>query len=80
MNSPLTIDFPTARDQSHRRASAVRHLSPQERLLLAIDTLAAVEALSLASGHREQQIAWHRGIEEEGRQRMEAFIAQHVHK
>jgi hypothetical protein len=54
-------------------------LTPTQRLQAVVDVLSAAEALSIAGGVREAQLKYHQGLEDEWRQRMKEFIAQHVH-
>jgi hypothetical protein len=51
----------------------------EQKLLAVADTLAAVEALSLAGGHRESQLAYEARCEQEWHDRMKEFLAAHAH-
>ena len=74
----LPIAFPSEAEQLRQQLQLLAHATAEERLLAAIDTLAAAEALSLAGARRAEQMKYDASCEEEWRNRMTQFIAQHV--
>jgi hypothetical protein len=74
----LPISFPSEAEQLRRQVRAYAGMTPGERLQAVADTLAAVDALSLAGGRYEQAMKYYEECEREGRERMREFIAQHL--
>jgi hypothetical protein len=74
----LPISLPSEAEQLRRHLQAYARATAGERLQAVADTLAAVDALSIAGGRREEQMKYHEACEREGRERMKEFIAQHV--
>ena len=74
----LPISFPSEAQQLREQLRAYAGATAEQRLEAVADTLAAVEALSIAGGRREAQLRYHDSCEREGRDRIREFIAQHV--
>ena len=73
----LPISFPPEAKQLRDQIAAQRDMNPTERLIAAMDALAAGEALSLSGTQRAHQLEYHRQCEEEWRHKMSEFIARH---
>lgn len=74
----LPISFPSQPEQLRKRLRAFAGATAEERLQAVADTLQAVEALSAAGGHREDQLRYNDWCEREWRNRMREFIAQQL--
>ena len=74
----LPILFPSEAAQLRQQLQVLAGATPEERLRAVADTLAAAEALSSAGGRRQQQLRYEDSIEQQWRDRMREFIAQHV--
>lgn len=74
----LPISFPSEAEQLRRQLRAYAGATAGERLRAVADTLAAVDALSIAGGRHEQAMKYYEQCEREGNDRMKEFIAKHV--
>jgi hypothetical protein len=74
----LPISFPSEGAQLRQQLRVFAGATAEQRLHAVADTLAAVEALSAAGGHRAEQLKYHESCERQWRDRMREFIVRHV--
>lgn len=74
----LAVPFPSEAEALRRHLQTEQRLTPGQRLSAVADALAAVEALSQASGVRHAQLQYHQHLEDEWQRLMREFIQQHV--
>lgn len=73
-----SLRFPSEAEQLRRRGRETQAMTAEQRLLAALDLLAAAETLSRAGDCRSEQLRLHENLEQEWRDRMKAFLDRHV--
>jgi hypothetical protein len=77
MKTDLPYRFPNVADQIHEEAEQFRRLSPTDRFLTIVDTMAAAEMMLATSPHRQQMLEQCEAYEEQWRRVHQQLFAEH---